>query len=84
MLEKYTFKYSKFSDEQPSLKAMRSPYLGIQNSWIIVKNCRTEIPIKKGLAWTSTVHEIQGLNLEQTVIDFDVQKQKWENLKNLQ
>ena len=28
------------------------------------------------LAWASTVHKVQGLTLEQGVIDFDLQKQK--------
>ena len=28
------------------------------------------------LAWTSTVHKVQGLSLEQGVIDFDLKKQK--------
>ena len=27
-------------------------------------------------AWASTVHKVQGLSLEQSVIDFDLQKKK--------
>ena len=54
------------------------------------EKCETEISIKKGssspsikrtkflltLARASTVHKVQGLSLEQGVIDFDLQKQK--------
>ena len=42
--------YVKFSDEQAGLKAMRSSYLGRQNSWVPIEKCEAEIPIKKGLA----------------------------------
>ena len=52
--------------------------------------CKTEISIKWGsafpvikrnqfpltLAWASTVCKVQGLSLEQGVIDFDLQKEK--------
>ena len=82
--------YVKFSDEQPGSKAMRSSYLGRQNSWVPIEKCEIEISIKKGsaspsikrtqfpltLAWTSTVYKVQGLSLEQAVIDFDRREQK--------
>ena len=69
---------------------MRSSYLGRHSSWFAIEKCETEIPIKKGsaspsvnrtrfhltIAWASTVHKVQGLSLEQGVIDFDLQKQK--------
>ena len=38
-----------------------------------------DISIKKEtaiLAWTSTVHKVQDLSLQQGVIDFDLEKQK--------
>ena len=82
--------YVKFSVEQAGTRAMRSSYLGRQNSWAAIEKCETEIPIKKEsaspsikrtqfpltLAWASTVYKVQGLNLEQGVIDFDLRKQK--------
>ena len=40
--------YVKFSDEQASLKAVRSSYLDRQNSWVPLAKCETETPIKKG------------------------------------
>ena len=42
--------YVRFSDEQAGLRAMRSSYLGEQNSWVAIEKCETEIPIKKELA----------------------------------
>ena len=72
--------------------------VGRQNLWIpeIPENCEAEIPIKKRstspskhtqfpvmLAWVSTVHNIQALNLEQGVIDFDLLKQKWFGLNRV-
>ena len=82
--------YVKFSDEQAGIREMRSSYLGRHNSWVAIEKCETEIPLKKGsaspsikrtqflltLAWVSTVHKVQGLSLEQGVIDFDLRKQK--------
>ena len=82
--------YVKFFDGQARLIAVRLPYLGRQNSWIVIGKCKTEIPIKKGLAspsiketqfpltlpWASTVHKVQGLSLEQGADDFDLRKQR--------
>ena len=78
--------YIKFFDEQADSKAMRSSYLGRQNSWVPTEKCETEISIKKEstspsfkcthfpltLAWASTVHKFQGLSLEQGPSDFDL------------
>ena len=42
--------YVKFSDEQTGIRAMRSSYLGRQNSWVAIEKCETEIESKKGSA----------------------------------
>ena len=82
--------YVKFSDEQAGIRETRSSYLGRHNSWVAIEKCETEIPLKKAsaspsikqtqflltLAWASTVHKVQGLSLEQGLIDFDLRKQK--------
>ena len=58
--------------------------------FLVIEKCETEIPIKKGftsssirrtrlpltLAWASTVRKVQGLSLEQGVVDFDLQNQR--------
>ena len=78
----------KFSNEQTGSKAMRSSYLSRQKSWVPIEKCETEVSIKKGsaspsikrtqfpltLTWESTVHKVQGLSLEQGLIDFDLEK----------
>ena len=64
---------------------MRSSYLGRQNSCVPLEKYESKILIKKGsasptikctqfsltLAWASTVHKVQGLSLEQGVIDLE-------------
>ena len=68
---------------------MRSSYFARQNSWVSIEKCETEVSIKKesaspsnrctqfslSLPWTSTLHKVQGLSLEQSVIDVDLQEQ---------
>ena len=69
---------------------MRSSYVGRKNYWISTEKFEAKILIKKGsaslsikstqfpliLAWTSTVHKVQGLSLEQGCIDFYLRKKK--------
>ena len=69
---------------------MRSSYLGRKNSCAPIEKCEADFLIKKGsappssqrtqfpliLAWASSGHKVQGLSLEQGIIDFDLQKQK--------
>ena len=69
---------------------IRSSYLGRQDSCVPVKKWESEIPINKGsappsikstqfrltLACAFTVHEFQGLSLEQDSVHFDLWKQK--------
>ena len=50
--------YVKFSDEQAGLKAMRSSYVGTQNSWVPIEKCETEISVRKGSA-LSTIKRTQ-------------------------
>ena len=37
--------YVKISDEQPGSKAMKSSYLGRQNSWVPIEKCETHTSI---------------------------------------
>ena len=80
--------YVKFFDEQACLKAIRSSYLGKQDSgyyrkiwtWesnkenINISIKHTQFPLI--LPWESTIHKIQGLSFEKGAIDFDLWKQK--------
>ena len=65
---------------------MRSSYLGGQDYCVPFKKCEIKISLNKGslspfirhtqlfliLAWTSAAHKVQGLSLEQGVIDLDL------------
>ena len=78
--------YVSFSDEKVDLKIIRLFYLDIQNSSVSIEQTEPEILTKIGstsppitrpwspLTLSSTVHKVQGLNLEQSVIDFDLWK----------
>lgn len=61
-----------------------------QQSWLEIEKSETDIPIKKGsisqsikstqfplaLAWPSVLGKVQGLGLNQDVVDFDLEKKK--------
>ena len=67
---------------------MTASHLSRQNFWVGIEKSETEFFINKGstspsvkktqfplaLAWRSTVHKVQGLNLDQGVVDFDLKK----------
>ena len=54
-----------------------------------IEKCETKIPTKKGapspstkrthfplvLSWTTTVHKVQGLSLDEGVVDFNLREQ---------
>ena len=79
--------YVKYFDKQAGLKAIRWSHLGTKNSSDFIKKReyeikkvlvspsikRTKFPLT--LAWASTVHKFQGSSLEQSVTEFDIQKQ---------
>ena len=72
------------------LKVLRSSYLSRQSFRVAIENCEGEIPIKKisaspsikrtqfplTLVWASIFHNVQGLSLEQGVINYDLPDQK--------
>ena len=48
--------YVKSTDEQTDSKAMRSSYLGRENSWVLIEKCETAISKKKGSPLSSNKH----------------------------
>ena len=82
--------YIKFSDSQIGAKVKSSCWFSRQNSCVRIEKCEAEFPIKKGtsyptikrtqfplvLAYASTVHKVQGLSIEQGVVDFNLRKQR--------
>ena len=48
--------YTKFSDEQAGVKAMRLSYLGRKNSLVSIEKCEAKILINKGSASPSIKH----------------------------
>ena len=82
--------FVKFSDPQVGLKVKTSCVYSRQHSCVKIEKCEAEIPIKKGmpsqsikrtqfplmLAYASTVHKVQGLSIDQGVVDFNLRKQR--------
>ena len=69
---------------------MLSDHFTQQNYFVPLQKCDADIPICKGsispsikrtqipliLSWACTIHKVQGLSLEEGVVDFDLQKQR--------
>ena len=53
--------YVKFSDKQACLKAMRSSYLGRQNSWVPIEKCETEKDQYLHQAYSISFNIIMGI-----------------------
>ena len=83
--------YVKFDDAKAGLKIMSTGFFAKQNSCAPIEKTESSIriPSKSGvppvirrtqfplmLAWACTVHKVQGLTLEEIVVNFDLLKQK--------
>ena len=82
--------YIKFDDTKVGLKKMSTDFFAKQNSWVPIEKAERNIIIssKSGvlpvfrrpfplmLAWACIVHKVQGLTLQQTVVNSDLLKQK--------
>ena len=74
--------YVKFSDEPFCAKSMRSSYLGktkFLDFYLKMSNCdsnKGKISISIHQVYSISFSMVQGLSLEQVIIDFDLRKQK--------
>ena len=83
--------YIKFQDPQIGRKAMMSNDFTKTNCVVPIEKCEADIPISNGsvspsIKWTQfplalscacTIHKVQGLSLNEGVVRFDSQKQKY-------
>ena len=82
--------YRKFQDPLIGRNAMLSDHPAQQNCIVPSQKSDPDIPIWKGsispiikrtqfplmLSWACTIHKVQGLSLEEGVVNFDLQKQR--------
>ena len=82
--------YVKFSDLEAGLQTKASSLLSRQHCCVGIQKCGTEIPTNKRatslstkrtqfpivLSWVSTVHKVQGLSLDESVLDFNLTGQR--------
>ena len=83
--------YIAFDDCEASLKSISKDAFASRNLWVPTEKAEAKIRIRTNkdsspavtrtqfplmLAWSCTVHKVQGLILEEVVISFDLVKQK--------
>ena len=83
--------YIRFDDSKAGLKRMKSDAFGEQHLWVSIEKTEADIKIKSSktsspvikrtqyllmLAWTYTVHKVQGLSLAKIVVIFQLLKQR--------
>ena len=82
--------YLKFQDPLVGGNAMLSDHFAQQNCFVPLQKCDADISIFKGslspsikpkqfplmLSWACNIHEVQGLSLEEDVVNCDLQKQR--------
>ena len=83
--------YIKFDDSKAGIDALNKDNYGKRNGLVPIETICVSIKLKTNkpsspvikrtqfplmLAWACTVHKVQGLSLEQAVINFDLEKQR--------
>ena len=82
--------YLKFQDPLVGRNAMFSDRFAQQHCSVPLQKCDSDIPVCKGSissiikrtqfplmsSWECTIHKVQGLSLEEGVVNFDLQKQR--------
>ena len=85
---KITKIYVSFDDSQAGLRAMSHDDLSRRHQWVPIERTEASFSIRKKsftikrtqfpltLSYACTIHKVQGLNLDQLVICFDLYRQK--------